>query len=329
MKISVIIPVYNVKPHLDNCIQSILKQDFADFECILVDDGSTDGSSEICDYWSRADSRIKVLHQNNQGVSSARNAGLKVATGEYISFIDSDDWVGNHYLSDLISAIEQNDSDLSVTGMRLFGKEGSDAIQIAPATDATIKLTQNDLDLFVELMSSNLLFGSVVKLYKSSIITQHNIRFDTNCDFGEDLKFNLNYLSHIATISTSSSSSYHYRQSNAHDTLSTKIRPNQFDIEYDQWHLLLNFFQSRNLLRHKAQEYLYSRLWGIVYNAIFCNKDHCDKSISYFRRILSIPEIKDLKHWESTFNCSQWIKLLITHRSAFAFYCFFKIQRSV
>lgn len=328
MKISVIIPVYNVKPHLDNCIESILKQDYADFECILVDDGSTDGSSEICDYWDSNDSRIKVIHQNNQGVSSARNAGLKVATGEFISFVDSDDWVENHYLSDLVSPIEQNNSDLSVTGMSLFWKKGNDSTQITPAIDSTIELNQNNLNLFVELMRSNLLFGSVVKLYKSSIIRHHNIKFDTNCDFGEDLKFNLNYLSHIATISTSKSSPYHYRQNNTHDTLSTKIRPNQFDIEYEQWHLLFNFFQSRDLLKHQALEYLYSRLWGIVYNAIFRDKGHCNKSISYFRHILSIPEVKELKQWESTFNCSQWIKFLITHRSAFAFYCFFKIQRS-
>ena len=91
--ISIIIPVYNVKLYLDNCIQSVIQQSYTDFECILVDDGSTDGSSEICDQWAEKDNRIIIVHQPNGGVSSARNKGLEQAKGEYICFIDSDDWV--------------------------------------------------------------------------------------------------------------------------------------------------------------------------------------------------------------------------------------------
>ena len=90
--ISIIIPVYNVKLYLDNCIQSVIQQSYTDFECILVDDGSTDGSSEICDQWAEKDNRIIIVHQPKGGVSSARNKGLEQAKGEYICFINLYDW---------------------------------------------------------------------------------------------------------------------------------------------------------------------------------------------------------------------------------------------
>ena len=91
--ISVIIPVYKVEEYLENCIQSVIKQTVSDLEIILVDDGSPDQCPEICDLWADKDSRIKVIHKENGGLSDARNAGLDIAQGEYLSFVDSDDWI--------------------------------------------------------------------------------------------------------------------------------------------------------------------------------------------------------------------------------------------
>ena len=115
--ISIIIPVYNVKLYLDNCIQSVIQQSYTDFECILVDDGSTDGSSEICDQWAEKDNRIIIVHQPNGGVSSARNKGLEQAKGEYICFIDSDDWVDVDYLSAMINNLKEKETDLIICGL--------------------------------------------------------------------------------------------------------------------------------------------------------------------------------------------------------------------
>ena len=100
-KISVIVPVYKVEKYLDRCVRSVLAQTFRDFELILVDDGSPDSCPQMCDDWAKKDSRIKVIHQNNQGLSAARNTGIRAASGEYINFIDSDDWVADTLLSDL------------------------------------------------------------------------------------------------------------------------------------------------------------------------------------------------------------------------------------
>jgi glycosyltransferase involved in cell wall biosynthesis len=109
MKVSFIIPVYNAAPYLEQCVDSIIKQSYNDLEIILVDDGSTDGSSVICDNFAKKDNRIKVLHKSNGGQSDARNKGVSIATGEYIIFVDSDDfWIGEDSLQKIMEVVNAN-----------------------------------------------------------------------------------------------------------------------------------------------------------------------------------------------------------------------------
>lgn len=113
-EISVIVPVYNTEKYLDRCIRSIINQTFSDFELILVDDGSKDNSGFICDEWEKKDSRIKVIHQKNAGAGAARNAGLRVAKGEYIGFVDSDDWIEPQMYEVMYNAIEKYSADVGM-----------------------------------------------------------------------------------------------------------------------------------------------------------------------------------------------------------------------
>lgn len=125
LKISIIIPVYNVEKYLERCIDSILSQDFRDFELILVDDGSTDKCSEICEEYKLRDKRVIVLHKENGGLSSARNAGLEIARGEYVGFIDSDDWIEENAFPKLYQFGVKNDLEIIIFGMQVvdeFGK---------------------------------------------------------------------------------------------------------------------------------------------------------------------------------------------------------------
>lgn len=115
--ISVIVPVYKVEPYLCQCIDSILKQTFQDFELILVDDGSPDGCPAICDEYAEKDSRVRVIHKENGGLSSARNVGLENALGQYISFIDSDDYIHNEMLEMMLLNLQKNDADMAVCGV--------------------------------------------------------------------------------------------------------------------------------------------------------------------------------------------------------------------
>ena len=118
--ISVIIPVYNVQEYLIKCIESVINQTYENLEIILVDDGSTDKSTEICDKVKKNDSRIRVIHKENGGLSDARNVGIDNANGEYISFIDSDDYVDDNYIELLYNAIKQYDADMSIASHRVI-----------------------------------------------------------------------------------------------------------------------------------------------------------------------------------------------------------------
>ena len=304
--ISIIIPVYNVAPYLDECLQSVVNQMYTDWECILVDDGSTDGSSEICDAWGKKDSRFVVCHQENGGVSKARNCGIRKAKGEYIVFIDSDDWVGKQHLWELVNAEK---ADLVVSGIKQEYSDGTSR-EYKNTHNKTFPFNQSSIDDIVGLYERFMLYGPVAKLYVASIIKEHQIEFPLNCSYGEDLQFNLMYLEFVASISQIDDVSYYYRRGS--DTLSTTHRPNQFQQDYEQWELLQKFYERHGLWLKPAKEMLYKRLWGIIYDGLFSS--NMDK-----KHILSIPEIKELKDFQYVFPCSGWIKWCILHKIAFVF----------
>lgn len=113
---SIIVPVYNVEKYLDKCLASISEQTFKEFECIVVDDGSPDNSNDIIDRYVNKDQRFKVIHQKNMGISAARNAGLAIAQGDYIAFVDSDDYISNEYLEKFALKIANTDADIVICG---------------------------------------------------------------------------------------------------------------------------------------------------------------------------------------------------------------------
>lgn len=123
-ELSIIVPVYKVEKYLPRCIDSILAQTFGDFELILIDDGSPDGCGHICDEYARKDKRIVVIHQKNMGVSAARNAGLDIARGRYIGFVDSDDWIEPQMYEVMMDAIRENGADMAVCGVRYADEDG-------------------------------------------------------------------------------------------------------------------------------------------------------------------------------------------------------------
>lgn len=123
-KLSIIVPVYNVKDYLDKCISSILSQTFRDFELIIVDDGSTDGSEDICDSYAKSDQRIQVYHQENQGQAVARNFAIRIAKGEYLGFVDSDDWVEQEMFDHLMNSAHNNNADVVVCRLQTVSEKG-------------------------------------------------------------------------------------------------------------------------------------------------------------------------------------------------------------
>lgn len=137
-RISVIVPVYQVEAYLDKCVQSIVNQTYSELEIILVDDGSPDRCGQMCDAWAEKDSRIRVIHKENGGLSDARNAGLAVSTGQLVSFIDSDDWIEPDFLQTLYDALQQHDAQIAECGIRLVDEAGHILSQRGPGKSETI-----------------------------------------------------------------------------------------------------------------------------------------------------------------------------------------------
>ncbi|MBO5850764.1 MAG: glycosyltransferase family 2 protein, partial [Clostridia bacterium] len=195
--VSIIVPVYKVEKYINRCIDSILAQTFNDFELILVDDGSPDNSGAICDECAKKDSRIKVIHKQNGGVSSARNAGIKVAQGEFINFIDSDDTIPVDSLENLINLQKQNDADFVCCGFDMYSENSF--IKTFPFVNKYIdfsKIKDDDARVFL----SNLFRGPCAKLYKNNIVQKNNMLFDENVHIGEDTIFVYDYLSRCKNV---------------------------------------------------------------------------------------------------------------------------------
>lgn len=175
---SIIVPVYNTEQFLDKCVSSILAQTYNDFELILVDDGSTDNSPNMCDMYAEKDFRIKVIHKKNGGVSSARNCGIDAAKGTYIWFIDSDDYIEPFSLQRLFDVQKNHNAEMYVFNNRSVCELSSENIN----------------DFFRKYYFTYALgFEPWNKLYKRDIIKANNLQFDTQEKIGEDLLFNINY----------------------------------------------------------------------------------------------------------------------------------------
>lgn len=179
--LSIIVPVYNKYDYLDACLESILNQSYRDFELILVDDGSTDGSGKKCDQYAIRDERIRVIHQKNRGVSAARNAGLEVSTGRFTGFVDSDDILEEDMYELLIRNALNNDADISVCGIKKIYHHKKTKV---PLTDNTVRVFDKDQGLSAAL-SGKLDMSANNKIFGSEIIK--NIRFEGR--FKEDFLF--------------------------------------------------------------------------------------------------------------------------------------------
>lgn len=205
--VSVIVPVYNAKDSLCQCIDSILSQSFTNFELILIDDGSTDGSKDICDNYALRDARIITFHKLNGGVSSARNKGLDLAKGEFVTFIDSDDYVCTSFLESLL--IDEK-ADLVIGSY--IGVEGKNT-NIPFSLEADYLNDTLSIGLFLQKnLSSFILRVPWGKLFKRRIIDEFNIRFDERLFFGEDTIFVQTYLLKVKSIECVKDTYYIYNQ---------------------------------------------------------------------------------------------------------------------
>lgn len=206
--ISVIIPVYNVDKYLSACVESVLNQTYTDFEIILIDDGSTDGSPEICDYYAAKDIRIKTVHQNNRGLSCARNTGLEKATGNFITFIDSDDIVSKFYLEYLWESYLITKADIIQVKKQLFYSDSE--IQFQAFAKPNLRTFDSFTAVIKSFYQTSTIEHSVCgNLYKRKVL--ENVKFTSGILY-EDLDFFYRSIPIESKFAISEDSLYYYRQ---------------------------------------------------------------------------------------------------------------------
>ena len=211
--ISIIIPVHNTEKYLIRCIDSVLMQTYQNIEIILIDDGSSDGSSEICDKYMNENPKVKVIHQKNKGVSHARNAGINIISGEYFLCVDSDDWLEPSMLEILYRNIKRYNADISACNFYVNYESGKEIVK--SNINKNILILTNIQEMYEKLFATNEYGGYLWnKLLKTSIV-KNKIYFDERIAIEEDVMFLINVLKKCNKICYDSNSIlYHYFQRN-------------------------------------------------------------------------------------------------------------------
>lgn len=214
--ISIVVPIYMIDKYVGICIESLLNQTYKNLEIILVDDGSKDRCSEICDLYATKDARIKVIHKENGGLVSARKAGVLAATGRYIGFVDGDDWVGAGFYQSLYNAISQNDCDVAIAGFSrdLFNQTKSiyNTVPSGYYEGESLKKVFKEMISYGEFYRHGISTYHWNKLFKREVILKHQLEISDDVSIGEDAVVVYATLLDCKRICITDNCAYHYRQ---------------------------------------------------------------------------------------------------------------------
>lgn len=308
--ISIIVPVYNAEKYICRCVESILKQSYCDFELILVDDGSMDSSLELCTLFAQKDSRIRVIHQKNQGVSSARNCGISIARGDYIAFVDIDDYIHKDMLKKMLFQIQNTDAEIAVCDSVAVLSDDEMELETIHTLEDNRILEKNLVhpSILVELA------GAVWRcLYSADLIRKNNIIFPLGLKISEDRIFNLYamgyaerivYLKDVLYYRTLNEESAVHRYHSNYMEIVEKGRLETINAIKSAWN------DEKEIQAAYKKQYVEACIQAIE------NEKHKNASNSYiqrYRKIRSISEkeelidaIKVTKYYKNNYVC-KWI----------------------
>ena len=253
-KVSIIIPIYNVEKYIEKCLNTIINQTYKNIEIILIDDGSTDKSSNICDKYSKIDERIKVIHKQNEGVSIARNDGIELSTGKYIVFIDPDDYVSKNHIETLYSCININNVDLVISNAIDVTEDGRE-LEVAQKTDMYM-----DREQCLEALLSGESFAHVCwgNIYKRELLK--DCRFNHKYRIAEDLDFLYRYISRINSAYFLSKNTYYWLK--RYGSATNSQYSEKWNDELEIWNSIIvkTRMQDNNLYKKAIEGYIRTHL---------------------------------------------------------------------
>ena len=336
--ISVIVPIYNRASFLPVCIESIITQSYVYLDIILVDDGSTDNSLNICRNYEQRDKRIRVFHIPNSGVSTARNTGIQYAKGDFIQFVDSDDTIKQDMCEILLEEQQKNDADLVLCGFdnidttrkHLFYQSAEE-----PIYDINVFYNK-----FGNLIECNLIYSPVNKLYKKQIINNYKIAFIPDFNIAEDALFNFNYCHYVQNIAVTPRNLYNRLNHEDDGRLTQRLHKNFFYIQKILFQNLINlltekgvydgenknivktqyaqiFYMGITMLKNHNKEVNYNEISPYLVPGIF-TVTHCDNIVIFWKKYLAVQYMKEnktiIKKLYGAFKalfwqCAEWIRL--------------------
>lgn len=254
-KISIIVPCWGVEKYLDHCVKSIVNQTLKELEIILIDDESPDSVPQMCDNWARIDSRVKVIHKKNAGLGMACNSGLEVATGKYVAFCDSDDWVDSGMYEHLYNIAEEQGCDAVFSAIKDVSFDGK-LLKVRKRIDSTRYISGSSInDTVLDFISgppsdiNERVYEASAKivLYSRDLLTNNNIRFVSEREIAsEDLIFNINVLAHSKKICFIPDAFYNYRVN--YNSISRSVNPNKFKAITAMYNYIIDDCQKLNIV---------------------------------------------------------------------------------
>lgn len=313
-KFSIIVPVYNCQDYISRCIESVLNQNTKDLELILINDGSTDSSKTMIEEYKKDSELIKVINKKNEGVSKARNIGLKEATGKYILFLDADDYLEENYIKEINEILKKyknveliNFGFYSDVEDMEFNNLSRDEITYKDKFYKDKKSLAKD---FVDLWDNTMLYNIWNKVYIKKIIDENNIKFPKS-NWGEDVEFNRLYLNAIKNMYNSNKCFYHYiRERNGAATKNYK--ENLFEIRKNEFKEFNEYFESWNIKKDKYYEFscrrYIERILGCIEN-IYCSDMNFKLRFKEIKKMINDPITREAL--EYTKPKSKKIKLML------------------
>lgn len=279
--VTIIVPVYNSERYLPQCIENLMIQTYENLEIILIDDGSQDYSLRICETYVQKDNRIKVIHQDNMGVSATRNVGIEEAKGKYICFVDSDDYVEKEYVYELVNGVSKNVMPFCGYTIDTYKKTKLISTKRIREADRVTAVKDDMANLFHQG------YFAVIwnKIYDVTVLRENRIKFDSNLSLGEDLLFNINYIqSGITEFVNINKSLYHYER-RGKESLDHKYRPDFLKIQERLYEELIMFSDKYNI-SIKQKNIIYFDFFA----ALIVSIDNC----YVYRKNLSKRELESI-----------------------------------